>query len=89
MLTSQDKKPESMVITEQPRYLLTSVTMPSSISPDYLAESSASIIRGSVWTSTAVALLMVILRCYTRLWLRKVFGLDDVLILISMVRFLF
>ncbi|KAL2211772.1 hypothetical protein CC79DRAFT_1393048 [Sarocladium strictum] len=54
-------------------------------SPEYLAESAASTIRGTVWTATSVALLTVILRCYTRLWLRRVFGTDDVLIVISVV----
>jgi hypothetical protein len=54
-------------------------------SPEYLAESAASTIRGTVWTATSVALLTVILRCYTRLWLRKVIGTDDVLIVLSVV----
>ena len=54
--------------------------------PEYLAESLAPTIRGVLWTSVVVPLVFVLLRCYARYMVRKVFALDDWFILLAMVR---
>ncbi|KAK3303502.1 uncharacterized protein B0T15DRAFT_496052 [Chaetomium strumarium] len=54
-------------------------------SPEYLAQSLAPTIRAVMWVSIAIPLVFVILRCYVRLVIRKVFGLDDALLVISLI----
>ncbi|KAM5349258.1 hypothetical protein ACJ41O_005765 [Fusarium nematophilum] len=54
-------------------------------SPEYLAESRGNTIRSVTWVSVAVPIVIVALRCYTRLFLRKVFGYDDWFIVFSLV----
>ncbi|KAK4235414.1 hypothetical protein C8A03DRAFT_36728 [Achaetomium macrosporum] len=54
-------------------------------SPEYLAQSLAPTIRGVMWVSITIPLVFVLLRCYVRLAIRKVFGLDDALLVISMI----
>ena len=55
-------------------------------SPEYLAETRGPMIRTVTWLSVIFPILFVGLRVYTRLFVRKVFGLDDWVIVISLVR---
>lgn len=55
-------------------------------SPEYLAETRGPMIRTVTWLSVIFPILFVGLRVYTRLFVRKVFGLDDWVILLSLVR---
>lgn len=58
-------------------------------SPEYLAETRGPMIRTVTWLSVIVPTLIVSLRVYTRVFIRKVFGLDDWIIVSSLVgRFL-
>ncbi|RBQ70617.1 hypothetical protein FVER14953_03741 [Fusarium verticillioides] len=54
-------------------------------SPEYLAETRGPMIRTVTWLSVIFPILFVGLRVYTRLFVRKVFGLDDWVIVISLV----
>ena len=54
-------------------------------SPEYLAESRGPTIRAVTWLSVLLPLLVVSLRVYTRVFVRKVFGLDDWVIVFSLV----
>ena len=55
--------------------------------PEYLAESQEATIRGVTWMSVIVPLVIVTLRVFTRLQLRKVFGIDDGFIVFAVVRY--
>jgi len=55
-------------------------------SPEYLAETRGPMIRTVTWLSVIFPILFVALRVYTRLFVRKVFGLDDWVIVLSLVR---
>ncbi|KAF4457850.1 integral membrane PTH11 [Fusarium albosuccineum] len=57
----------------------------ASPSPEFLAETRGPIIRCTTWASVAIPIVVVALRTYTRLVLRKVFGLDDWVIVFSLV----
>ncbi|KAG5756993.1 hypothetical protein H9Q70_000409 [Fusarium xylarioides] len=54
-------------------------------SPEYLAETRGPMIRTVTWLSVIFPILFVGLRVYTRLFVRKVFGLDDWVIVISLI----
>jgi hypothetical protein len=54
-------------------------------SPEYLAETRGPAIRTVTWISVFVPVLLVSLRIYTRLFVRKVFGLDDWVITLSLL----
>jgi hypothetical protein len=54
-------------------------------SPEYLAESRGPVIRTITWLSVLIPTLVVSLRVYTRVFVRKVFGLDDWVIVFSLV----
>ncbi|KAK2594761.1 hypothetical protein QQS21_007508 [Conoideocrella luteorostrata] len=45
--------------------------------PEYLAESQSESLKRIIWVASVLPLILVILRCYTRIWLRRVFGFDD------------
>lgn len=51
----------------------------------YLNESASGETRAILWATTSLAVIFVSLRCYTRLFLRRVFGVDDYLMVFSMV----
>ncbi|KAG5984369.1 hypothetical protein E4U55_005044 [Claviceps digitariae] len=44
---------------------------------EYLAESQSESLKRILWVAAGLPATLVLLRCYTRLWLRRVFGLDD------------
>ncbi|KAG6017459.1 hypothetical protein E4U43_001144 [Claviceps pusilla] len=44
---------------------------------EYLAQSQSESVKCILWVATGLPATLVLLRCYTRLWLRRVFGLDD------------
>ncbi|KHN98468.1 uncharacterized protein MAM_03592 [Metarhizium album ARSEF 1941] len=46
-------------------------------SAEYLAESKSGSLKVILWIAASLPTLFVLMRCYTRVWLRKVFGLDD------------
>ncbi|KAM0563044.1 hypothetical protein ACHAPJ_001888 [Fusarium lateritium] len=54
-------------------------------SPEYLAESRGPMIQTVTWLSVAFPIVFVSLRVYTRLFVRKVFGLDDWVIVFSLI----
>ncbi|KAJ4044976.1 hypothetical protein NW760_010445 [Fusarium oxysporum] len=54
-------------------------------SPEYLAETRGPMIRTVTWLSVIFPILFVALRVYTRLFVRKVFGLDDWVIVLSLI----
>ncbi|EGU74157.1 hypothetical protein FOXB_15319, partial [Fusarium oxysporum f. sp. conglutinans Fo5176] len=54
-------------------------------SPEYLAETRGPMIRTVTWLSVIIPILFVALRVYTRLFVRKVFGLDDWVIVLSLI----
>jgi hypothetical protein len=54
-------------------------------SPEYLAETVGPTIRTVTWLSVFIPFLLVSLRIYTRLFVRKVFGLDDWVITLALV----
>jgi hypothetical protein len=54
-------------------------------SPEYLAETRGPAIRTITWLSVFLPFLLVSLRVYTRVFVRKVFGLDDWVIVFSLV----
>ncbi|KAF5003122.1 hypothetical protein FDECE_10313 [Fusarium decemcellulare] len=54
-------------------------------SPEFLTETRGPIIRCTTWASVAVPIVVVALRTYTRLVLRKVFGLDDWIIVFALI----
>lgn len=55
------------------------------IDPAWAAADRGPTARGILWSATAVSLVFVMLRCYVRLWARRIFGADDALVLASMV----
>ncbi|KAI1059116.1 hypothetical protein LB507_003905 [Fusarium sp. FIESC RH6] len=59
--------------------------MSSVPSPEYLAESRGPMIRTVTWLSVLLPTLLVSLRVYTRVFVRKVFGLDDWVIVFSLL----
>ncbi|KAF4442237.1 hypothetical protein F53441_11799 [Fusarium austroafricanum] len=60
-------------------------TVPPPPSAAYLAETRGPMIRTVTWLSVIFPILFVALRVYTRLFVRKVFGLDDWVIVFSLV----
>ncbi|KAF4967944.1 hypothetical protein FSARC_4597 [Fusarium sarcochroum] len=54
-------------------------------SPEYLAQSRGPMIQTVTWLSVAFPIVFVSLRVYTRLFVRKVFGLDDWVIVFSLI----
>ncbi|KAF5973200.1 integral membrane protein PTH11 [Fusarium bulbicola] len=54
-------------------------------SPEYLAETRGPMIRTVTWLSVIFPIIFVGLRVYTRLFVRKVFGLDDWVIVLSLI----
>ncbi|KAG6054570.1 hypothetical protein E4U17_003674 [Claviceps sp. LM77 group G4] len=52
---------------------------------EYLAESQSESLKRILWAAAGLPTLLVILRCYTRLWLRKVFGLDDYFMVAALI----
>lgn len=62
------------------------VTVEPTTSPEGLADTRGPIIRSVTWLSAIVPLILVSLRAYTRLFLRKVFGLDDWVIVFALVK---
>lgn len=53
---------------------------------EFLDETLQPVIRGIMYTFTILAVIVVGLRCYTRLFLRRVFGLDDWVMVLTVVR---
>jgi hypothetical protein len=58
---------------------------PATVDPARAAESNLSWILGVLVVFHVIAILFVFLRLYTRIFMVKTFGLDDVLICLSMV----
>ncbi|KAF5020469.1 hypothetical protein F66182_7508 [Fusarium sp. NRRL 66182] len=54
-------------------------------SSEYLAESRSPVIRSVTWLSVILPFIFVSLRVYTRLFVRKVFGLDDWVIVFALI----
>ncbi|RGP79539.1 integral membrane pth11 [Fusarium longipes] len=65
--------------------MASSATATSQLSPEYLAETRGPAIRTVTWLSVFLPFVLVSLRIYTRLFIRKVFGLDDWVIVLSLV----
>ncbi|VUC35060.1 unnamed protein product [Clonostachys rosea] len=57
----------------------------SVLSPEFLAQSRGPSIRGVVWVSVVCSIIIVIMRVHTRIFLRRVFGIDDWVIVFAMV----
>ncbi|OAQ65979.1 hypothetical protein VFPPC_14271 [Pochonia chlamydosporia 170] len=45
--------------------------------PEYLAQGQSEQLKRILWVATVLPTLFVLMRCYTRVCLRRVFGLDD------------
>jgi hypothetical protein len=56
------------------------------LTPEYIAYTNASQIMAITSTFFAIALLVVLLRCYVRITMLKVFGIDDWIMVFAMVR---
>ncbi|KAG5929125.1 hypothetical protein E4U42_007029 [Claviceps africana] len=54
-----------------------SMTTDGEPTADYLAQSQSESLKRILWAAAGLPTVLVLLRCYTRLWLRRVFGLDD------------
>jgi hypothetical protein len=54
-------------------------------SPEFLSQSRGPSIRGVVWVSVICSIIIVIMRVHTRIFLRRVFGIDDWFIVFAMV----
>lgn len=54
-------------------------------SEDFLAESTAGVIRGIFWASAVIPCIFVVLRTYVRLRLKRTFGLDDMVAIVAVV----
>ncbi|WZH41915.1 Integral membrane protein PTH11 [Fusarium acuminatum] len=52
---------------------------------EFLAESRGSVIRTVTWLGVVIPFIFVVLRVYTRVFVRKVFGLDDWVIVFAMI----
>jgi len=59
--------------------------MESSLPQSYEDESRAPTVQGVMWTMAIVPLVFVSLRLYVRVALRRVFGWDDLIIVIAIV----
>lgn len=64
---------------------MSSASDPPPPSPEYLAETRGPVIRTVTWLSVFIPVILVSLRIYTRLFVRKVFGVDDWVIALSLV----
>ncbi|KAI9896841.1 hypothetical protein N3K66_007863 [Trichothecium roseum] len=53
--------------------------------PEFLAETRQPAIRAVTWLSAALPTIIVLVRCYTRVVVRKVFGVDDWLIVLAVL----
>ncbi|KAK7213129.1 hypothetical protein V2G26_020307 [Clonostachys chloroleuca] len=54
-------------------------------SPEFLSQSRGPSIRGVIWVSVICSIIIVIMRVHTRIFLRRVFGIDDWFIVFAMV----
>ena len=54
--------------------------------PEYLAQSQSEQLKRILWVATGLPTLFVLMRCYTRVCLRRVFGLDDYFMVAAVVR---
>lgn len=52
---------------------------------EFLAESRGPVIRTVTWLGVIIPFIFVVLRVYTRVFVRKVFGMDDWVIVFAMV----
>lgn len=59
--------------------------MEPNVPESYLLESRAPILQGVMWTVAIVPLMFVAMRLYVRIYLRRVFGWDDFIIIIAIV----
>ncbi|KAJ5763941.1 hypothetical protein N7533_002622 [Penicillium manginii] len=57
--------------------------MASDVSASYLAESRSSTVQGVMWVMAIVPLVFVCMRLYVRVFLKRVFGWDDFIIIIA------
>jgi hypothetical protein len=62
--------------------------MASDVSASYLAESRSSTVQGVMWVMAIVPLVFVCMRLYVRVFLKRVFGWDDFIIIIAVVSIL-
>jgi hypothetical protein len=60
--------------------------MPAPLTPEKMAFDNSPEILAITGTFFAAAALMVLLRCYVRISMLRVFGIDDYVLLVSMVR---
>lgn len=51
----------------------------------YMNESRAPLVQGVMWTMSIVPLFFVCVRLYVRVYLKRVFGWDDFIIIIAIV----
>ena len=56
------------------------------MTPEYIAYTNAPQIMAITGSFFAIALVVVLLRCYVRISMLKVFGIDDWIMVFSMVR---
>lgn len=54
-------------------------------SPAYLAESQSESLKRILWIAAGLPTLFLLMRCYTRIYLRRVFGLDDYFMVAAVV----
>lgn len=54
-------------------------------SPEYLAESQSESLKRILWIAAGLPTLFVLMRCYTRICLRRVFGADDYFMVAAVV----
>ena len=59
--------------------------MGTELSQSYLDESRAPSVQGVMWTMAIVPLVIVMMRLYVRVAIRRVFGWDDFIIIIAIV----
>jgi hypothetical protein len=62
-----------------------SMPMPAPLTPEEMAFDNSPEILAITGTFFAAAALMVLLRCYVRISMLRVFGIDDYVLLVSMV----
>lgn len=59
--------------------------MGTELSQSYLDESRAPSVQGVMWTMAIVPLVIVMMRLYVRVAIRRVYGWDDFIIIIAIV----
>ncbi|KAJ5811030.1 hypothetical protein N7447_010546 [Penicillium robsamsonii] len=58
--------------------------MPSSEGASLPLESQAAMVQGVMWTMTVIPLIFVLMRLYVRVYMRRVFGWDDAIVIVAL-----